>query len=436
MTAALKTKPITQAPGTLSIQATIVRFSAQAVWLDSDLEIKSHLTKMCDSIAAYYGKSRLDFSLNDLHTLASSINKLARSTRIANIRLADALGFMNKAQTIKKNADSVAYIYRFAKLAIAGDAFPLASKFMMYIAAPRVKRASITYAAGIIAAELYKNTSESTSITQLNPEGLPEVQEDSFDPIFAHFGREHLAALCALLKIGADINATDAELKQTITNEFSYYTKNFFKHIYHKMSQEKSQYRKVLDTVCADLDIQVSDDLTVKDVEQKIVARVLQETIDKLEGTEKEELLSRLSGVSGINFDFSKLAAGGSIAALILGNYAGFGTYLAASSALGALTSGLGITASFGVYTTMSSAISIALGPIGFGTAAAAFIATMSKSSPRKAIPAIIYIATMRAKLSTEINPVATKERKYKLLLAAAISLACLIGGYLIGKII
>ena len=164
------------------------------------------------------------------------------------------------------------------------------------------------------------------------------------------------------------------------------------------------------------------------------MARVLQETIDKLEGAEKEHLIARLSSVSGIDFDYGIAAAGSSIAALIVGNYAGFGTYLAASSALGALTSGLGITASFGVYTTMSSAISIALGPIGFGAATAAFIVTMTKSSPRKAIPAIIYIATMRAKLNTAINPVATKERRYKYILVAGITLICTLIGLLLGK--
>jgi uncharacterized protein YaaW (UPF0174 family) len=435
MTAAEKTQIKPSVPSTLSVHATIVRFSAQAVWLDSVLEMKSHLSQMCDSVAAHYGKSRLDFSLNDLHSLANSISKLAKSTRISNIRVADALAFMDKAQTVKKNADAVAYIYRFAKLAIAGDAFPLASKFMISIAAPRLKRASITYAAGIIASELYKNASDDTA-QDTPPEQVPEIQQEEFDPIFAHFSREHLAALCALLRIGADINVNDNELKEIIINEFSYYTKNFFKHIYHKVSKEKSQYRKVLETVCADLEIPIGDELNTRDIEQKIVARVLQETIDKLEGSEKEQLIARLSSLSGVDFDYSKAAAGGSIAALIVGNYAGFGTYLAASSALGALTSGLGITASFGVYTTMSSAISIALGPIGFGAATAAFIATMSKSSPRKAIPAIIYIATMRAKLSTAINPVATKERRYKYIFVVGITIACLLAGLLLGKIL
>ena len=431
-----KDKPNDKLSGPLSVQTAIVKFSAQAVWLDSDLEMKSHLTRMCDTIANYYGKSRLDVSLNDFHSVATSINKLAATARIANIRITSALGLMDKAQSMKKNADSVTYIYQFAKLAIAGDAFPLASKFMLTIAAPRLKRASITYAAGIIAAELYKDKSENSALDNFKPEQIPATDGEAFDPIFTHFSREHLASLCELLKIEADINAIDTELITSITKKFSYYTKNYFTHIYHKVAQEQSPYRKVLEAVCDELDIQIKDTMSIKEIEEKVVARVLQETIDNLEDTKKEELLTRLSSLSGVDFDLSKLAAGGSIAALIVGNYAGFGTYLAATSALGALTSGLGITASFGVYTSMSSAIAVALGPIGFGAATAAFIATLSKSSPRKAVPAVIYIATMRAKLSTEIDHVAKRERKYKYILIAAFFILSILGGYILSYLL
>ena len=436
MTAAKKETYAIEPPSSLSIQGTIAKFSAQAVWLDSDLEVKSHLIKLCDAIAANYGKSRLDVSLNDLHSLATKIQKIAGSAGLANVRFGDASGILSKVQSVKENVDSVAYLYRFAKLALAGDALPMASKFMISIAAPRLKRASITYAAGILAVELYRTKSSSDTVDDSKLELPVDSQNADFDPIFAYFDREHLSNLCALLKIGADINASDSELKEAISNEFSYYTKNFFTHIYHKMAQEKSQYRKVLDTVCADLEIQIPEGCETKEVEQKIVSRVLQETIDKLGDTQREELLARLSKLSGVELDLTKVAASGSIAALIVGNYAGFGTYLAASSALGALTSGLGITASFGVYTSMSSAIALALGPIGVGAATAAFIATMSKSSPRKAIPAIVYIATMRAKLGTEIAEVASKERRYKYILIMVFGAICAAIGYAASRVV
>lgn len=98
----LKNQPISLLPGAASVLAIIFRFSAQSVWLDSDLEMKSHITKMCDSIAAYYGKSRLDLTMNDLHSLATTINKYANLGRVANIRFADAIGIFKKKVVLLK----------------------------------------------------------------------------------------------------------------------------------------------------------------------------------------------------------------------------------------------------------------------------------------------------------------------------------------------
>ena len=69
-----------------------------------------------------------------------------------------------------------------------------------------------------MAAELYKTRSDSKN--ELDADPIPESTFEVFDPIFTHFSREHLASLCALLKISADINATDSDLRQTIINEF------------------------------------------------------------------------------------------------------------------------------------------------------------------------------------------------------------------------
>lgn len=438
MTLAEKIDAQPETPSTLTVLGTIARFSAQAVWLDFDLELKAHLLRMCDVIAAQYGKTRFDVSLTDLHHLATRIHKVARLAGISDIHLSDVLDALRKMNSVKENVDSVAFLYRFARLVLEGKTSPVASKYLLAIALTRLKRASITYAAGILAVELYKPRSipESESTTEILAEPPDDPQSEHFDSIFVHFDRQHLASLCALLKIGADINATDNELRHAIFNEFSYYTKNLFTHVYHKVSKERSQYMKVLLNVCTDLDIAVTEDSEVIDIEQKIVSRVLQETVDKLSKTQREELLLRLSSLSGVEIDLSKIATGGSVAALIIGNYAGFGTYLAASSALGVLTSGLGMTASFGVYTSLTTAISIALGPIGFGAATAAFIATLTKSSPRKAVPAIVYIATMRAKLNTEIIYSAKRERKFTLLRIATFGTVCIVIGYMLSHLI
>lgn len=66
-----------------------------------------------------------------------------------------------------------------------------------------------------------------------------------------------------------------------------------------------------------------------------------------------------------------------------------------------------------------------------------AFIATLSKSSPRKAIPAIVYIATMRAKLGTEIDQIASKRAKVPIHAHHnAFGVVCAALGYVISRFV
>ena len=84
------------------------------------------------------------------------------------------------------------------------------------------------------------------------------------------------------------------------------------------------------------------------------------------------------------------LASSGLMATIVGLNATGFGAYMAASSALAALSHGLGITFAFSTYTTMSSVLAGLLGPIGIGTAAIAILASISQSQPKKVLPAVI----------------------------------------------
>ena len=438
MTATKLDQKIIEFPESFTVHAVIAKFSFQAVWLDSEVDTKGHLLKMIDSVSAHYGKSRLEVSINDFHALATKIQRVAASAGLAEIKIGDAVNLVNRAASIKAQFDIVSYLYYIADLILAGQVAGLAIKLMAYVAVPRVKQASITYIVGLLAAELYKSD-EVSNVPQQGKSSLKtEPEPDEFDPIFMLFDREHLTELSKFLKLDCKISLTDIELKQAIADQFNFFTKHRFVYLFHKMSPNRLSYRQILEIVCRDLKIDLPESSGIVEMEQKIVFLVLQETIDHLSKSQQEELLVRLSKVSGAEFDYKKVAAGGSIAALIIGNYAGFGTYLAASSALGALTSGLGITASFGVYTAMSSTIALALGPLGLGAATAAFIALHAKSEPSKAIPAILYIAAMRAKLQTGVSPVPIKENEKNSIyvLIAAIGIACTMVGYLIGRFI
>jgi hypothetical protein len=59
-------------------------------------------------------------------------------------------------------------------------------------------------------------------------------------------------------------------------------------------------------------------------------------------------------------------AAAGIFAALMAAQLSGFGVYLLASTALGALTGAVGIAFPFAAYAAVSSAIAVAIGPVGW----------------------------------------------------------------------
>ena len=87
-----------------------------------------------------------------------------------------------------------------------------------------------------------------------------------------------------------------------------------------------------------------------------------------------------------------------------VGQASGFGIYLAATTALGFLTSALGITLPFVVYTGLTTALSVFLGPIGI--AAGLLWATYKLTGPdwKWLIPALLYVASVRHR-PAETNP-------------------------------
>ncbi|MEY4630036.1 MAG: hypothetical protein RIQ81_156 [Pseudomonadota bacterium] len=413
-----------------SMQQILVRNSLQAVWLDSDDDLKHHLLKLCGEISKHYGKQYLDLSIEDLHHLVSLAYKLSKSAGFSRVTANDISRLLNKIQSLKKSTDPFADIYRITELAQNANLIPLATKALVSIATPRIRRASIVYFSGMIIHELYRDKPTTENSTA---ENISEAtyQEDDFDPLFSCFDRSHLASLCCLLNVRADINADDAELKNLIKNEFSYYTRNFFSHLYNKASSGRCCYGDVLAAICEDLKIDWSPGQSAPLLEEKIVAAVLRETLDTLSKTEREKLIARLKTVQPRGFDLQAIATSGSLATILLGNFSGFGTYIAASSALSAITSGLGISAGFTVYTSMSSAMGVLFGPIGMTASAAAFALSLSKSTPRRAIPAVLYIAAMRAKLETRPPKFSFRDQYSKIALVVLLCLSCATLGYL-----
>jgi uncharacterized protein YaaW (UPF0174 family) len=329
-------------------------------------------------------------------------------------------------------------VVRLGQLIAYGNPAPLILGLAGKVALPRLGFAGQTLAVAMLATELFGGDAAPLAGAALGsslPNASATKPEDPMEPLFGILGRDHLIELAGLLGVKADINATTDDIRSAIEVELSIKTKNWFRHQFHRIREERTTYLDVLRAVAEDLEIQVSPESDVEALESRIVARVLHDTVEKMGEADQQLVLERLSAYSGIKVNPALIASGGGLGAVIVGSFAGFGPYLAASSALGAITGGLGITASFGVYTAMSSALGVILGPIGIGAIAAAFVATLSRATPRKAIPAVVYIAMLRAKLAVPpvIEEEVAKARRLKWWAVAAGAILLMSLGALIG---
>ncbi len=89
------------------------------------------------------------------------------------------------------------------------------------------------------------------------------------------------------------------------------------------------------------------------------------------------------------------LVGGGIVAA----NLSGFGLYLASSTALGAITSALGVALPFAVYTGMSSTLAVLIGPVGWVVLGTWVLHKLGRPDPNKVLAGTLLIANIRQRL-------------------------------------
>ena len=87
---------------------------------------------------------------------------------------------------------------------------------------------------------------------------------------------------------------------------------------------------------------------------------------------------------------------GGVLAALAAAQLSGFGVYLAASTAVGAITGILGIALPFPFYVGMAKAIAVIIGPIGWAALGIAAFYKLGSPNMKKLLPAVLFIAAER----------------------------------------
>lgn len=158
-------------------------------------------------------------------------------------------------------------------------------------------------------------------------------------------------------------------------------------------------YREIVEYVAKHLHVSYSKYTFISDLEIKISQKVLETVWEKMTPKQREQMEIELRKAAQEFDKTGSLVTSSSIfATLTAAKLSGFGIYLLASTALGALTGAVGITLPFAVYMAMSMAIKTVIGSVGWIGAALFALWQSGESNKERLIPAIVYICMLRSK--------------------------------------
>ena len=138
------------------------------------------------------------------------------------------------------------------------------------------------------------------------------------------------------------------------------------------------------------------EDLSVAEIEDAIVVISLGAILSRFSEDELTAFAEELGKEANDPNLIPEIIAGGS---MILARLSGMQIYLLATSTVGALTAGIGITLPFAFYTTMTSTLKVLLGPVGW---AALAMSLLNKTNYDKLLPGVVYVSYIRHKLDQE----------------------------------
>ena len=123
-------------------------------------------------------------------------------------------------------------------------------------------------------------------------------------------------------------------------------------------------YRCILERVAKQSRISIGELASPEEIEIAIAQRIVSSIVESMSPEQERKLEEQLKELAR-TFDKTGtlVESGGVIVALTAARLSGFGVYLLASTALGALTAALGVTLPFAAYMSMSSTIAVVIGP-------------------------------------------------------------------------
>ncbi len=214
---------------------------------------------------------------------------------------------------------------------------------------------------------------------------LPACQQWGPESVIEAAHPDQIGALAQALALKGDV--TPVQLVAEIGRAGGHSIANVFR-------RRGISYLETVRDVARALDIHVVPHESAAALEEQIVRRHFEQALAAMTEAQRRELRARLEEEArkhGRSFA-AEAAAGG---AAVLANASGFGVYMLASTAVGAVSHAMGVTLPFVFYTTMSQVIAVAIPGVGVAAAALALY-KLGAPNLKKTVPAVLHVAAMR----------------------------------------
>ena len=139
-------------------------------------------------------------------------------------------------------------------------------------------------------------------------------------------------------------------------------------------------------------------DSSIATLERAVLEAAVKKLLDNATPAQKQAILSDITK-SGRG---SLTGIGTTTAALAVANLSGFTLYSAASVTLAAVTGAAGVTLPFAAYMGMSSLLATVTGPVGWAALGAWAVYKFGGVNSKKTFPAVVLVASVRARLMAE----------------------------------
>jgi len=166
-------------------------------------------------------------------------------------------------------------------------------------------------------------------------------------------------------------------------------------------ANRRPTYSDALDVVGDACELQ-RENLTDPEFERALVDTIYVRALSEMSEDARREVISQAADLlhSSSSRNYKKeLIVGGGLAAA---QASGFGVYMAASTALAATTSAVGITLPFAAYTGLAKVVSVAIGPIGWAALATWLVIKSDTPDIKRLTPSVLQVASVRARLLWE----------------------------------